>query len=158
MIRIRLVRTKSTNVRIQPAEPRALGAGLVLWAGAVSLAAADGVFARLPVAVDLALAVFATFFAAATYAWDAGVRAKVDAASGIFLALLAFAGDALAVRFAILGAHALAYDANALIAFFALPLALAAHLPVAAGIARTLAYVSGCEVTWREPGRDLSSW
>lgn len=158
MLRIRVVRPKSTNVRVETGEPRALGVALAAWASAVSLAAFDGMFARLPMAVDLALAAFATLFAAATYALDAGVRAKVDAASATFLALLALAGDALAAHFAIHGLGAAVDGAGALLAFFAMPLALAAHLPVLAALARTLAYVSGCEVTWRDPGRDLSSW
>lgn len=132
---------KSTNVRIHDRDgagdgPRPLAAALGVWAGCVALAAYDGVFARLGAEVDIALAVFAVTFAAASYALDASVRAIVDRMPFARLAAIALAGDA-AIAIAVAERPAeMAQGVSALLAFFAAPLALAAHVPAAVALAR----------------------
>ena len=149
--------TISTNVRIQPSDGRAVCLGLGAWALAVSLAAFDGVFARMPAAVELSLAAFAALFAAATYAWDGGVRARVDQTPLAVLAFLALVGDALLAFLAFDESRTALHGADPLLVFFVVPLALAAHLPLAGSLARAFTQLKACEVTWRDPGRDLSS-
>lgn len=106
---------------------------LAAWGGAVALAAADGVFARLPAIVDGALAAFAAAYAVAVYALDADVRHVVHRAPRAMLALgVACADAALAlVVYEVLSFEpqplaALTRWPLALVAFFAMPLALAA--------------------------------
>ncbi len=147
----------STNVRIGDTAGRALAVALACWGSAVALAAWDGVFARLPAALDIGLAAFATLFAAAAYAWDEDVRVRVGATPPLVLAFLALVGDALLAFLAFHGGLAARRGADPLLVFFVVPLALAAHLPLAGSLARALAQLSACEVTWRDPGRDLSS-
>jgi len=132
---------KSTNVRLERGAGRTLGLALGAWGVVVALAAFDGVFARLPLAVDLALAAFATLLAAAAYAMDANVRARVDAASGVVLVLVALAADAPLGLVAFGGAGDIARGALALLVFFAAPLGIAAHLPLLRRLARI----------WRRP-------
>jgi hypothetical protein len=143
----RPVSEKSTNVRFdhraaagrpgdhrdpEATAGRAVTLALGAWLGLVALAAADGVFLRLGVAVDAALAAFATLFAAASYALDREVRQWVDEAPSAIVAAIALGGDAaLAAALAFAGAPALSGGALALLAFFAAPVALAAHLPLA---------------------------
>jgi hypothetical protein len=150
----RPVSVKSTNVRLYRRSADARGAGgreggtagravalaLGVWLGLVALAAADGVFLRLGGAVDAALAAFATLFAAASYALDREVRQWVDEAPVARVAAVALGGDAaLAAAAGFAGMPALAGGALALLAFFAAPVALAAHLPLArAAAARRL--------------------
>lgn len=128
----------STNVRIKNSTGRALGLAAGVWALAVALAAFDGVFARLPVAVDLALAAFATLFAAGAYVLDAEVRARVEAAPVASVAFVAFLGDGLLAGLAWQGVEVPVRGAGALLAFFGMPLALAANLPALAAAARRL--------------------
>jgi hypothetical protein len=132
---------KSTNVRIQEsfasedAMP-ALALALFVWAGLVGLGAFDGVFARLPLGVDLALAIFAAAFAAGSYALDASLRRAVDRVPFPALAAIALAADgALGISLTERPAE-LVHGVNALLAFFAAPVAFAAHLPAARAIAR----------------------
>jgi hypothetical protein len=138
---------KSTNVRVVSEGARGLALALALWAGSVALAAFDGVFARLGATVDAALAIFALVFAAATYLFDREVRAAVDRAPLAALVLLAVAGDASLAWAAAQSPRELAQGANALLAFFAVPLALAAHIPAASAIARRFRRAPG-----RSPG------
>ncbi|HSN20465.1 MAG TPA: hypothetical protein VLS49_07305 [Usitatibacter sp.] len=151
---------KSTNVRVQwsdstlvPAvEERpaaALALALGLWGAAVAVAAADGVFARLGTGLDLALAAFAALFAAGTYALDERVRERIDATRPRVVAAVALGGDAaLAACMIAAGPASLAQGPLALVAFFAAPLALAAHLPLARALrSRRLRRGSG-----RSPG------
>jgi hypothetical protein len=142
----RAVSEKRTNVRFYRRSDDAHGAdareggtagrtvalALGVWLGLVALAAADGVFLRLGGALDAALAAFAALFAAASYALDREVRQWVDEAPVAIVAAVALGGDAaLAMALAASGAPALAGGALALLAFFAAPVALAAHLPLA---------------------------
>jgi hypothetical protein len=144
---------KSTNVRLydagdgEAAVSRSLALALALWAGTIALAAFDGVFLRLGAAMDTALALFALAFAAATYLFDREVRAWVDRAPLAALALLALAGDASLAWAAAQRPMELVQGANALLAFLALPLALAAHAPAASAIARRFRRAPG-----RSPG------
>lgn len=132
---------KSTNVRIHDREPagdvsRTLAAALLVWAGCVALGAYDRVFARLGTEVDIALAIFAATFAPASYALDDSVRASVDRMPFARLAAIALAGDA-AIAIAVAERPAeLAQGVGALLAFFAAPLAFAAHVPAALALAR----------------------
>jgi hypothetical protein len=133
---------KSTNVRIDEdsgdarAAARSLALALALWAGAIALGAFDGVFVRLGATLDIALALFAAAFACATYVLDRPVRAVVDRVPLAALAFLALAGDGSLAWAAAQRPMELAQDANALLAFFAAPLALAAHVPAASAVAR----------------------
>ena len=141
---------KSTNVRMKGAAGASacpLAVTLLCWAGAVSLGAFDGVFARLPAPVDLGLAVFAALFAAGAYALDRELRACVDAAPAAFLVFVAVAGDALGALVASQGIAAMAHAAPALAAFFAAPLGLAASVPALRAIARRFSSAPG-----RSPG------
>jgi hypothetical protein len=119
---------KSTNVRIEGDAARSLGLALAAWGALVGLAVFDGVFSRLPAAVDFALAVFAALLAAATYALDASVRARIDAAPGALLAFCALAADAPLGLAAFGGAGDIGRGALAWLAFFVAPLGLAAHV------------------------------
>ena len=107
---------------------------LVGWAGSVAWAGADGVSARLDPAVALALAGFATAYAAGTYALDAGVRAFLHRASRAQWLLAAAAADtlvALAVGAALAHTDPLAAFTRlplALVAYFGIPLAAVANL------------------------------
>jgi hypothetical protein len=114
--------------------PRALAVALAIWAAAVSLGAADGVFARLGPEVDFALASFGALFALGTYALDAGVRGAVHRVPAGLLAVGALVPDAglgLALD-AAPSLEALARGPLALLAFFGMPLALVAHAALAA--------------------------
>jgi hypothetical protein len=113
---------------------RIVAVALAGWAGGVVWAAAEGVLARLEPAVALALAVFATAFAAGTYALDAGVRAFLHRAPrGQWLAIASGADVILALAFAAAFAHGDAVAAFtrwplALVAYFGIPLAAVVHL------------------------------
>lgn len=147
---------KSTNVRHEQIAmaghrasddmARVIAITLGIWAGAVALGAADGVFARLGPGVDVALAAFAALFALAAYVLDAGVRAAVDRVPIALLmvgALVCDAGLALAIDGAA-SFEALARGPLALLGFFGMPLAFVAHVAamralVAAGLSSALA-------------------
>jgi len=129
---------KSTNVRTYNENARTLLFALAAGSAAVSLGAFDGVFARLPEPVDLALAVFAALFAAAAYALDRGLRARIDALPAALLVFIALCGDALAMLVALQGIAAMAHGMAALAVFLAAPLGLAANLPALRAIARRL--------------------
>jgi hypothetical protein len=81
--------------------PLTLAVSLTLWMGAVAAATSAGVFARLSQEAFLALAAFATVFAAAVVLVDARVRgwlaargAMVSGISAFGMALLLVAGGA----------------------------------------------------------------
>lgn len=128
---------KSTNVRIlmetaMPNRPipentaRTVAIALAGWAGAVAWAAAEHVFARLDPGFALALAGFATVYAAATYGLDAGLRAfLLRAPRGAWAAAAAAADAGLVLVIAATLAHA-----DPLAAFTRLPLALVAYLGI----------------------------
>jgi hypothetical protein len=136
---------KSTNVRfiVEAAMPnrpipentaRTLAVTLVGWAGAVAWAAADGIFARLDPVVALALAAFATVYAAGTYALDADVREylhRTPRTQWLAAAASADLGAALAIATALGQADPLAaftHEPFALVAYFGIPLAAVANL------------------------------
>jgi len=117
--------------------PRALAVTLAIWAAAVALGAADGVFARLGLAVDEALAAFAAVFALATYALDASVRGAVDRVPAALLLVAALVPDAgLALAIQANGAQALVDGPLALLGFFGIPVALVAHAAALLAVAR----------------------
>lgn len=115
---------------------RTLGLALATWGSAVALGATDGVFARLGIEVQLALAAFALGFALATYALDAEIRRTVDGMPPRVLALAALGVDAaLWVAFGPEdGAASFAAGPAALLAYFAAPLAGVAHVALARGL------------------------
>ena len=145
--------TNSTNVRLASdrdagATGRGLALALVAWAFAVALAAFDGVFARLDAGWDLALAVFAAAFAIGAYVLDPALRALVDRGSFARLGALALAGDAaLAIALFAAAPEGLVRGAMPLLAYFAAPVALAAHMPAMRALARRLRRAPG-----RSPG------
>jgi len=113
---------------------RVVAVTLAGWAGAVAWAAAEGVFARLDPLAALALAAFATVFAAGTYALDGGVRAflhRAPRAPWLAAAVLADLVVALAVVAALAHADPLATLTRlpfAWVAYFGIPLAAVANL------------------------------
>jgi len=124
-------RHKSTNVRIEAdATGRTLGITLAAWPALVALGAFDGVFSRLPLAVDVALAGFMALFAIGTYAVDGSVRARIDATPRALLAFVALSADASLVLVALGGSGDIAHGGLALLTLFVAPLGIAAHLPL----------------------------
>lgn len=122
--------------RISDDAPRTLATALAAWAGLVALGAADGVFARLDPAVDAALAAFGASFALAACCLDRSVGAAVDRVPLVLLAGLALGVDAaVAAAIAALGLPALAAGPGAFLAFFAAPVAVAAHVAAARRLA-----------------------
>jgi len=122
----------STNVRIETEDMRSPLVALAAWALFVALGAADGVFARLEPSVDGALAAFATLFALAACCLDRSVGSAVDRVRLAPLAALALGVDALvALQLAAAGPAALASGIGAFLAFFAAPVAIAAHVALA---------------------------
>jgi hypothetical protein len=81
--------------RIPEDTSRTLALGVSLWAAAVGGGWWAGVFATLAPAEVVALAIFATLFAAATYALDDAVRGAVKNSRGLLSTALAL--DAIAV-------------------------------------------------------------
>ncbi|HEX3097844.1 MAG TPA: hypothetical protein VHQ02_09005 [Usitatibacter sp.] len=129
----------STNVRIDAAGARSLFVALAAWAALVALGAADGVFTRLDPAVDGALAAFGAFFALAACCIDRSVGARVDRVPLALLAGIALGVDAaLAATLAASGPLALLAGPGAFLAFFAAPVAIAAHAAVARRLAARL--------------------
>lgn len=123
--------------RIAEDTPRTLAIALGSWASAVALAAADGVFARLGPAVELAIVVFAAACALAVYLLDANVRTAVDRVPLALLLVAAFVPDAaLALAIDANGARSLVHGPLALLAFFGMPVALVAHAAALAAAAR----------------------
>ena len=139
----------STNVRIMEdamAERklhedagRPLALALAAWAGMVALGAADGVFSRLDPAVDGALGAFATLFALATCCLDRSVGAALERVSLGLLGGIALGVDgAVAAMLAAAGPSELVAGPGAFLAFFAVPVAIAAHAAAARRVAGRL--------------------
>ena len=111
---------------------RTLFMALAGWAGLAALGAAEGVFARLDPSVDGALAAFGTAFALAACCLDRSVGAVVDRAPLALLGTVALGVDAaLAAALAKSGLEALVAGPGAFLAFFAAPVAAAAHVAAA---------------------------
>jgi hypothetical protein len=137
----------STNVRIDMEAPmdartlredagRSLFVALAAWAGLAALGAADGVFARLDPAVDDALAGFAALFGLAACCLDRSVGAAVDRVPLALLGAIALGIDAaIAVECAASGWAVLLSGPGAFLAFFAAPVAIAAHAAAARRLA-----------------------
>ena len=118
---------------------RPLVVTLVAWAAMVALGAAEGVFARLDPAVDGALGAFAALFALATCCLDRSVGAVIDRASLALLGGIALGVDgAMAAVLAAGGLSAFAAGPGAFLAFFAAPVAAAAHAAAARRLAGRL--------------------
>jgi hypothetical protein len=140
----------STNVRIMAEGAvergthsedarRTLLVALAAWAGLVALGAADGVFARLAPAVDAALVAFAAVFALATCCLDRSVGAVVERVPLALLGGIAVGVDAaVAAAWAASGLPALVAGPGAFLAFFAAPVAIAAHAAAARRLAARL--------------------
>lgn len=119
--------------------PRTLATALAAWAGLVALGAADGVFARLDPAVDGALAAFGALFALAACGLDRSVGAAVDRVPLVVPGGIALAVDAaVAIGLAAHGWVGLTAGPWALVAFFAAPVAVAAHVATARRLAARL--------------------
>jgi len=141
------VSINSTNVRTMTEDAmetrtlredarRSLFVALAAWAGLVALGAADGVFARLEPAVDGTLAAFLALFALAACCLDRAVGAAVDRAPLALLAGTALAADAaIAGALAASGLPGLVAGPGAFLAFFAAPVAIAAHAAAARRLA-----------------------
>jgi hypothetical protein len=104
---------------------RVVAIALLLWAVAVGTATAEGVFEQLAAREFAALAVFATFYAPATYRLDRRIRELVLGRALRSIAAIAIAFDAL-----LIGAY-LAGAPWPLFAFFGLPVAIVAHVALA---------------------------
>lgn len=104
---------------------RVIAVTLLLWGIAVAAATAEGVFAKLPASTFGALATFAALYAPAMYRIDRGIREFVLAFS---LRRIAIAVAALDIVLALSFAASLPWP---LLAFFGVPLAIAAHYALA---------------------------
>jgi len=118
--------------RIAEDTSRTLAIGVSLWAAAVGGGWWAGVFATLAPGEVVALAIFATIFAAATYALDDAVRGAVKNSRGLLSVALALdaivvaAGATMAasgIAWTQLAGHAL----FAPLALFCVPLGLVVH-------------------------------
>jgi hypothetical protein len=129
---------------------RVLAVAAALWGSVVGMAALGGTLARFDATSLAMLTAFVSLFAVASYFLDPQLRAYAKDMNALRTSALAVA---LAAAFVV----ALAFRSVPLAMFLA-PLA---GLAAAAAITRAAprpGYVNGTrEVTWREPGRDLSS-
>ena len=119
---------------------RVIAVTLLLWAVAVAAATAEGVFAKLPAPTFAALATFAALYAPAMYRVDRGIREVVLALSLRRIAIAVAVLDAvLAVSFASVP--------RPMLAFFGLPLAIAAHFALAERVLRQVRVKSAAKTS-----------
>jgi hypothetical protein len=137
-----------------------LAVALSIWGAAVVAAAGYGVFAKLSPAAFGALAAFATAFAVGTYFLDERLRGFVKNAGGVAMITVVLDATILA---AIASLAASGPTWREIAAQLPMPgdslRPAACREPARRALRRPRAaasHVTGEEVTWRDPGRDLS--
>ena len=140
------------GIVVQEDSARVLATAVALWGGSVTLAAWEGVFAKLSPATYALLVAFAIGFAAASYGLDRGLKALASQTGVATLWGLTLAADGILIvtAFAAPGLESLARFPYALPTLFIAPLAAALHIASAQRLRGHLAG-SGSRLQLRVP-------